>query len=195
MAPVEGDGQTDRTASAGGAPLIPEDEISRKNRQILLERQGKSVKRTFTTEINTLKSLMSAYEKEFPTDSTTHQGISVRQLKDAEDIVARLDMVTDRYKNIVKIQNEIITCICTSIYLEDTDIDKEITKAQASLETYQTTYDTFKLDKDFSKIRDIVQDYIKLCKNRTTNSQVSSNSISNNVSKVPIFKPQPELKP
>merc|ERR1711895_414749 len=44
-------------------------------------------------------------------------------------------------------------------------------------------------------IRDRVQDYIKLCKNRTTKSQVSSNSISNNVSKVPIFKPQPELKP
>ena len=30
MAPVEGDGQTERTESAGGAPLIPEDEISRK---------------------------------------------------------------------------------------------------------------------------------------------------------------------
>ena len=81
---VEGDGQTDRTASAGGAPLIPEDEISRKNRQILLERQGKGVKRTFTTEINTLKSLMSAYEKKFPTDYTPH---SERQLEDAEDIV------------------------------------------------------------------------------------------------------------
>ena len=191
MAPVEGDGQTDRTASAGGAPTIPEDEISRKNRQTLLERQSISVKRRFTTEMNTLKSFMSAYEKEFPTDSTPQ---SERQLEDAKDIVDLLDMVTDRYKNIVNIQNEIITCICTSIYLEDTDIDKEITKAQASLETYQTTYDTFKLDKDFSKIRDRVHIYIKLCKNRTNNSQVISSSISN-VSKVPIFKPQPELKP
>ena len=37
MAPVEGDGHTDRTASAGGAPTIPEEEISRKNRQNLLD--------------------------------------------------------------------------------------------------------------------------------------------------------------
>ena len=65
MAPVEGDGQTERTESAGGAPLIPEDEISRKNRQILLERQGKGVKRTFTTEINTLKSLIQHMKRNF----------------------------------------------------------------------------------------------------------------------------------
>ena len=137
---------------------------------------------------------MLTYEKEFPTDSTTYQGSSERQLKDAKDIVTRLDMVTDRYTYIVKIQEEIITCICTSIDLEDTEIDKEIAKAQASLEQYQATYDTFKLDKDFSKIRDRVHIYIKLCKNRTNNSQVISSSVSN-VSKVPIFKPQPELKP
>ena len=40
MAPVEGDGQTDRTASAGGAPKIPEDEISRK-KQTNLTRTSK----------------------------------------------------------------------------------------------------------------------------------------------------------
>merc|ERR1712215_251665 len=136
--------------------------------------QGKGVKRKFTTGKNTLEKLMLTYEKEFPTDSTTY---SVKQLKDAEDIVTRLDMVAERYINIGRIQEEIITCICTSIDLEDAEIDKEIAKAQASLEQYQATYDTFKLDKDFLKIVDIVQGYIKLCKNRTANSQVSSNSI------------------
>ena len=191
MAPVEGDGHTDRTASAGGAPTIPEEEISRKNSQNLLERQSISVKRVFTTDINTLRVKMKSYEKEFPTDSTPQ---SERQLQDAKDIVDLLAMVTDRYKNIVNIQNDIITCVCTSIYLEDTDIEREIAKAQESLETYQTTYDKFKLDKVFSKTRDRADIYIKMCKNRTNNSQVISSSASN-VSKVPIFKPQPELKP
>ena len=85
MTPVEGDGHTDCTvkmksyekkdivdilASAGGAPTIPEEEISRKNRQTVLEHQGKSVKRKFTTGKNTLEKLMLTYEKEFPTEST-----------------------------------------------------------------------------------------------------------------------------
>ena len=96
MAPVEGDSQTERTESAGSAPQIPEAEVSRRNRQTILERQGKGVKGRFTTELNTVKSLMLTYEKEFPTDSTIYDSSCVRQLKDAEDIVTVLDMVTDR---------------------------------------------------------------------------------------------------
>ena len=193
MAPVEGDGQTDCTGSAGSASQDTEAEVSRRNKQTILERRAKGVKGRFTTELNTVKSLMLTYEKEFPTDSTIYDSSCVRQLKDAEDIVTGLDMVTDRYINIVRVQEEIRTCICTSIELDEAQVDKEIAKAQASLEDYQITNATFK--KDFAKIIDRVQYYIKQCKSRTANSQANSNSIANNVSKVPIFKPQPELKP
>ena len=191
MAPVDEEVHTDSTGSAGGEPIIPEEEISRKNSQTVLERQSISIKRRFTTDIDTIKTKMKSYEKEFPADSTPQND---RQLQDAKDIVDLLAIVTDGYKSIVKIQNDIITCVCTSIYLQDTDIESEIAKAQESLETYQNTYNKFKQDKVFSKTRDRADVYIKACKNRPNNSQVISNSAPN-VNKVPIFKPQPELKP
>ena len=162
MAPVEKDGQTQCTESAGSASQNTEAEVSRRNRQTILERRGKGVKGRFTTELNTVKSLMLTYEKEFPTDSTIYDSSCVRQLKDAEDIVTGLDMVTDRYINIVRVQEEIRTCICTSTALEETQVDKEIAKAQASLESYQVTNATFK--KEFAKTIDRVHNYIATIK-------------------------------
>merc|ERR1712236_56482 len=96
--------------------------------------------------------------------------------------------------SVVKLQNDIITNVCTSFYLQDTEIESEIAKAQDQLEKNQSTFTKFKQSNEFSKTRDRADVYIKMCKNRPNNSQVISNSASN-VSKVPIFKPQPELKP
>ena len=153
MAPVEGDGQTDCTGSAGQRQSQDtEVEVSRRNDQQVLERRAKGVKTRFTTELKTVKSLMQTYEEDFPADSTQFDSSCVRQLKDAEDIVTVLDRLTDRYNNIVNLQEEIRTCICTSTALEETQVDKEIAKAQASLEGYQITNATFK--KDFAKIID-----------------------------------------
>ena len=194
MAPVEGDGQTDCKVSAGSASQDTEVEVSRRNDQQILEHQAKGIKGRFTTELKTVKNLMLTYEEDFPADSTQFDSSCVRQLQDAEDIVTVLDRLTDRYNNIVNIQEEIRTCICTSIALEESQVDKEIAKAQVSLESYQVTNATFK--KEFAKTIDRVHHYIKQCKsNRAANSQANSNPTANNVSKVPIFKPQSELKP
>ena len=191
MAPVDEEGHTGSTAGAGGEPRVPVEEVSRKNRQTILERQSMGIAGRLTRDIDTLKAKMRAYEKEFPSDCTPQND---RQLQDAKDLVDLLAIVTDGYKSIVKLQNDIITCVCTSIYLQDIDIENEIAKAQDLLETYQNTFNKFKQDKVFSKTRDRADVYIKACKNRPTNSQVISNSAPN-VNKVPVFKPQPELKP
>ena len=102
-----------------------------------------------------------------PTDDSKN----VKQLKDAKDIVTRLGMVTDRYKNIERNYREIIDCICTSIYLDDEEIDKEIAKAQAPIEKYQITYAKFK--KDYGKIVDKVYNCIRF--NTETNSKYPTN--------------------
>merc|ERR1712236_6814 len=96
--------------------------------------------------------------------------------------------------SVVKLQNDIITNVCTSFYLQDTEIESEIAKAQDQLEKNQSTFTKFKQSNEFSKIRDRADVYIKFCKNRPTTSQVITSSAPN-VNKVPVFKPQPELKP
>ena len=106
--------------------------------------------------------------------------------------------MTDRWKNIVTLQEDIKTCICTSTVLEDRQIDKEVEKAEASLEDYAGKHSTFK--KEYAEIKDRVNGYIdkmKRSSNRAANinSPANSNPPANNLSKVPIFKPQPELKP
>ena len=87
MAPVEGDGQTDCTGSAGSASQDTEVEVSRRNKQTILERRAKGVKGRFTSELKTVKSLMQTYEEEFPTDSTQFDSSWIRQLEDAQYIV------------------------------------------------------------------------------------------------------------
>merc|ERR1712215_617310 len=109
-------------------------------------------------------------------------------------LIDLLAIVTDGYKSVEKLQNDIITCVCTSFYLQDTEIENEIAKAQDQLEKYQSTFTRFKQSNEFSKIRDRADVYIKFCKNRPTTSQVITSSAPN-VNKVPVFKPQPELKP
>ena len=246
MAPVEEDGHTDSTESAGGAPTIPEEEISRKNSQNLLERQSISVKRVFTTDINTLRVKMKSYEKEFPTDSTPqserqledakdivdilasaggeptmlpeeeisrknrqtaleHQGKSVKrkfttgkntleklmltyenefptddsknvkQLKDAKEIVSRYGLLNDRYKNIVNIQQEIMNCICTSMYLEDEEVERELAKAEAPIKKYLIIHTKFK--EDFGKIVDKAYNCIRF--NTETNTKYPTNNSEN----------------
>ena len=69
MAPVEGDGQTDCTGSAGSASQDTEVEVSRRNDQQVLERRAKGVKTRFTTELKTVKNLMLTYEEDFPADT------------------------------------------------------------------------------------------------------------------------------
>ena len=87
---------------------------------------------------------MLTYEEDFPTDSTQFDSSCVRQLQDAEDIVIILKRLTDRWENIVTLQEDIRTCICTSTVLEDTQIDKEVEKAEASLGSYAATHATLK---------------------------------------------------
>ena len=190
MAPVDIEGQNGSTTGAASEPIIPVEEVSRKKSQTILERESMGIAGRLTRDIDTLKAKMKAYQKEFPQDCTPQND---RQLQDAKDLVDLLAIVTDGYKSVVKLQNDIITCVCTSFYLQDTDIENEIAKAQDQLEKYQSTFTKFKQDKVFSKTRDRADVYIKACKNRPTNSQVISNSAPN-VNKVPVFKPQPELK-
>ena len=120
MAPVEvGDSQTDCTESAGQRQSHDTDvEVSRRNDQQQLERQAKGIKGRFTTELKTVKKLMLTYEEDFPTDSTQFDSSCVRQLQDAEDIVTVLKRLTDRYINIITLQEDIRTCICTSTVLD-----------------------------------------------------------------------------
>ena len=164
MAPVEvGNSQIDCTESAGQRQSPDTDvEVSRKNNQQQLERQAKGVKGRFTTELNTVKKLMITNEDDYPTDSTQFDSSCVRQLQDAEDIVTVLKRLTDRWENIVTLQEDIRTCICTSTVLDETQVDKEIAKAQASLESYEVTNATFK--KEFAKTKDRVNDYIATMK-------------------------------
>ena len=122
MAPVgEGNSsQIDGTESAGQRQSPDTDvEVSRKANQQQLERQAKGVKGRFTSELNTVKKLMITYEDDYPTDSTQFDSSRVRQLQDAEDIVTVLKRLTDRWENIVTLQDDIKTCICTSTVLEE----------------------------------------------------------------------------
>ena len=161
MAPVEegNSSQIDGTESAGQRHSPDTDvEVSRKANQQQLERQAKGVKGRFTSELNTVKKLMITYADDYPTDSTQFDSSRVRQLQDAEDIVTVLKRLTDRWENIVTLQDDIKTCICTSTVLEDTQIDKEVEKAEASLEDYTGKHSTFK--KEYAEIKDRVNGYI-----------------------------------
>ena len=99
MAPVDEEGHTGSTEGACGEPIVPVEEISRKNRQNALEHQDKSVKRKFTTGKNTLEKLMLTYENLWfdPTDDSKNG----KQLKDAKEIVSRYVLLNDRYKKLV----------------------------------------------------------------------------------------------
>ena len=193
MTPVDVDGSTTAAAAnaAASAPEIPVEEVSRKKGQTRLERESMGIAGRLERDLTTLKAKMKAYQKEFPSDSTSQ---NERQLQDAKDLIDLLVIVTDGYKSVEKLQNDIITNVCTSFYLQDTEIESEIAKAQDQLEKNQSTFTKFKQSNEFSKIRDRADVYIKFCKNRPTTSQVITSSAPN-VNKVPVFKPQPELKP
>ena len=99
MAPVgEGNSsQVEGTESAGQRHASEADvEVSRKGNQLQLERQAKSVKQRFSTDLNTVKKLMADYVADYPTDSTQFDNSCVRQLEDAQDIVTVLKSLTYR---------------------------------------------------------------------------------------------------
>ena len=173
MAPVDKEGHTDSTGGAVGEPIIPVEEVSRKKRQNALEHQGKSVKRKFTTGKNTLEKLMLTYENLWfdPTDDSKN----VKQLKDAKEIVSRYGLLNDRYKNIVNIQQEIMNCICTSMYLEDEEVERELAKAEAPIKKYQIIHTKFK--EDFGKIVDKAYNCIRF--NTETNTKYPTNNSEN----------------
>ena len=69
MAPVEvgNSSQIDGTESAGQRQSPDTDvEVSRKANQQQLERQAKGVKGRFTSELNTVKKLMTTYADDYP---------------------------------------------------------------------------------------------------------------------------------
>ena len=177
MAPVDVEGQNGSTTGAASVPVIPVEEISTNDslysRQKALEHQDKSVKRKFTTGKNTLKKMMLTYENTWfdPTDDSKNG----KQLKDAKEIVSRYVLLNDRYKKLVNIKQEIIDCICTNIYLEDEEVERELAKADAQIRKYLTIHTKFK--EDFGKIVDKAYNCIRL--NTETNTKHPTNNSEN----------------
>ena len=127
MAPVgeSSSSQVEETESAQQRHASEADvEISRKGNQMQLERQARSLKQRFSTDLKTAKKLMEDYVIDYPTDSTQFDNSCARQLEDAEDIVTVYKRLTDRWKNIESLQEDIKICIFTSATLDDKEIDK-----------------------------------------------------------------------
>ena len=122
MAPVgeSSSSQVEETESAQPRHASEADvEISRKGDQMQLERQARSFKHRFSTDLKTAKKLIEDYEIDYPTDSTQFESSCVSQLQDAQDIVTVYKRLTDRWKNIESLQEEIKICIFTSATLDD----------------------------------------------------------------------------
>ena len=65
-----------------------------------LKRIEREVKHILDYHLRSAKIQIERYERESPTDSTTHQAISVRQLKDAEDIVENCNRLNEKWKKV-----------------------------------------------------------------------------------------------
>ena len=160
MTPVVVDGSTteDAANAAVREPEIPVEEASRQKGQTRLERESLGIERRLEKNLTSLKAKMKAYQKEFPQDSTSQND---RQLQDAKDLIDLLAIVTDGHKSVEKLQNDIIDNVCSSLYLPESELENEITKAQDQLEKNQNTFTKFKQTNEFSKIRDRADEYIK----------------------------------
>ena len=131
MAPVgeSSSSQVEETESAQHRHASEADvEISRKGNQMQIERQAKSFKQRFTTDLNTAKKLMKDYETDYPTDSSQFDSSCARQLEDAEDIVTVYKRLTDRWKNVESLQKDIKVCILSSVTLQEKEVDETIKK-------------------------------------------------------------------
>ena len=143
MTPVVVDGSTTEAAAnaAVSEPEIPVEEVSRQKGQTRLERESLGIERRLEKNLTSLKAKMKAYQKEFPQDSPSQND---RQLQDAKDLIDLLAIVTDGHKSVEKLQNDIIDNVCSSLYLPESELENEITKAQDQLEKNQNTFTKFK---------------------------------------------------
>ena len=197
MAPVGESSSSQVEETEGAQPRHASEadvEISRKGDQSRLENQARSFKQRFSSDLKTAIKILDYYKNDYPSD----EGSDASQLQDAQYIMTVFDRLTDRWKNIESLQDDIKVCIFSSVTLDEKEVDKQIEKAEASLEDYANRYIKFK--KEQRETLNRVSGYIEKMKrsnNRTSiiNNQGNSNPPVNNTAKVLIFKPQPELKP
>ena len=97
----ETQGAQQEHASAAG------EEISRQAKQKRLENQAKSFKQRLTSDIKTVNKMLDEYQKDYPTDEIS----CTTQLKDAKDIIIVFDRVTDRWKTVESLLDDIKVCI------------------------------------------------------------------------------------
>ena len=158
MAPVgeSSSSQVEETQSAQPEHASEADEeISRQGDQKRLENQAKSFKQRFSSDLKTANKILDDYKKDYPTDESS----CASQLQDAKNIIIVFDRLTDRWKNIESLQDDIKVCIFSSVTLQEKEVDEKIEKVEASLEDYANRYTKFK--KDQRETLNRVYDYIE----------------------------------
>ena len=132
------------------------------------------------SDLKTAKKIIENYEIDYPTDSMQFDSSCVRQLQDAQDIVTVYKRLTDRWKNVESLQEDIKVCILSGVKLQEKEVDEKIEKVETSLNEYANKYTEFKKDKRETLNR--IQDYIEKME-IANNSQSNSNHPLNNTAK------------
>ena len=133
MAPVGESNQSQVEETQGAQPehaSEADEEISRQGEQKRLENQAKSFKQRFSSDIKTANKMLDEYKKDYPTDESS----CATQLQDAKNIIIVFDRVTDRWKTVESLQDDIKVCIFSSVTLQEKEEDEKIEKVEASLE-------------------------------------------------------------
>ena len=171
MAPVgeSSSSQVEETQSAQPEHASEaEEENLRQGEQKRLENQAKAFKQRLTNDIKTANKMLDEYKIDYPTDflARLHNKASenrcATQLQDAKNIIIVFDKVTDRWKNVESLQDDIKVCIFSSVTLQEKEMDEKIEKVEASLEDYANRYTKFK--KNQRETLNRVYDYIEKMK-------------------------------
>ena len=164
--------QIDGTESAGQRHAPEADvEVPKQGDLKRLEREDKCFKHFLDSDLKTAKKQIENYEIDYPADSTQFDNSCVRQLEDAQDIVAVYKRLTERWKNVEYHQKDIKMCILSGVKLQEKEVDEKIEKFDTSLKIYANKYTEFK--KDNSETLNKIEEYIE--KMEIINSQRNSN--------------------
>ena len=182
MAPVGESSSSQVEETEGAQPRHASEadvEISRQGDQSRLENQAKGFKQRFSSDLKTAIKILDYYKNDYPSD----EGSCASQLQDAQYIMTVFDRLTDRWKNIESLQDDIKVCIFSSVTLDEKEVDKQIEKAEASLEDYANRYIKFK--KEQRETLNRVSGYIEKMKRSNNRTSIINNQGNSN--------PPPEL--
>ena len=135
MAPVGESSSSQVEETEGAQPRHASEadvENSRQGDQKRLENKAKMFKQRFTSDLKTANKILDEYKKDYPTDESS----CATQLQDAKNIIIVFDRLTDRWKNIESLQDDIKVCIFSSVTLQEKEIDEKVEKVEASLTDY-----------------------------------------------------------